>query len=145
MNFQHPKLWGSPATPCRTHDIVYFNIVKHEGGYLAHACHFSFTPGWLKRPGIACLSTVDVVHWLSVHIKWKKLLTQCILQCEGSNTVVTSIWRSDSMQRMWDMVDLCLLTYLGSSLIDFRVSRLSLRRVPLFKSRFNAWCSHSKG
>ena len=48
------------------------------------------------------------------------------------------------------MVDLCLIKYMGSSLIDFHVSRdklswLLLRGVPLVKSRFKAWSSHSKG
>ena len=47
------------------------------------------------------------------------------------------------------MVDFCLLKYLGSSLIDFHIptdklSLFSLRLVPLFKSRFKAWSSHSK-
>jgi len=48
------------------------------------------------------------------------------------------------------MVDLCLLKYLRSSLTDFHISTdkpswLLLRGVPLFKSRFKAWSSHSKG
>ena len=47
------------------------------------------------------------------------------------------------------MVDLCLLKYLRSSLIDFRVSTdklswLILKGVPLFKSRFKVRSSHSK-
>ena len=54
------------------------------------------------------------------------------------------------LQRRLDIVDLCLLKHLRSSLIDFHIStnklsRLLLREVPLFKSRSKAWYSHSKG
>ena len=47
-------------------------------------------------------------------------------------------------------VDLCEINYLGSSLLDFCISTgkrswLSLRRAPLFKSRFKAGSSCGKG
>ena len=53
-------------------------------------------------------------------------------------------------QRRLDEVDPCEINYLGSSLIDFGISTgkhswLSLRRVPLFKSRFKAGSSRGKG
>ena len=52
-------------------------------------------------------------------------------------------------QRRSDEVDLCEINYLGSSLIDFcisigKCSWLSLRRAPLFKSRFKAGSSRWK-
>ena len=51
--------------------------------------------------------------------------------------------------RRSDEVDLCEINYLGSSLIDLRISTgkrswLSLRRAPLFKSRFKAGTSRGK-
>ena len=52
-------------------------------------------------------------------------------------------------QRRSDGVDLCEINYLGSSLIDFCILTgkrfwLSLRRTPLFKSRFKAGSSRGK-
>lgn len=69
---------------CQLHhsELVYTPRSKLWGWILDLAHALPFTPGDSRGLALGCLSTVDMVYWLSVHTKWREWL----------NSMHTSVW-----------------------------------------------------